>query len=365
MKRFVTPFLSYVGGCSTVPPASVLDEVSQATPVVLTGLTVIGPDGAASEPMDLAMADGRISEIVPTGTQGWESTEQVDLNGHWAVPAFIDSHVHLAYLEVASEMADGGVAAAVDLAAPVSFFSTDTDAVDMIRSGPMITPVGGYPTQSWGSDGYGLECADADAVEAGIRTLAGLDAGVVKVPIGQGTELSDAQLERAVATASELGLPIVSHATTEEGAARAAAAGVGALAHTPTVSLSDDTVLAWSGGAVISTLRAFGGSSDTIQNLGRLHQAGSTVLYGTDMGNLQTPGIVEAELLAMQQAGMSPLQIIGSGTWVPAAWWGLGDLGTLESGKQASLLIVATNPLEDVGTLATPTQVWIDGSRRD
>jgi imidazolonepropionase-like amidohydrolase len=143
------------------------------------------------------------------------------------------------------------------------------------------------------------------------------------------------------------------------------AAGVAGLAHTPTSILTDETVEAWSGGAVITTLQAFGGGSSTLDNLGRLQQAGSTVLYGTDMGNVRTPGIVGSELELMLQAGMSPLQIVAAGTWVPAAWWGLSELGSLEAGKQASVVIVETNPLDDVSVLASPSQVWIDGIRRD
>ena len=199
----------------------------------------------------------------------------------------------------------------------------------------------------------------------GIGHLASLGAGVIKVPIGQGVELTDAQLTQAVESAAELGLPIVSHALSDEDTARAAAWGIHALAHTPTSSLSEATILAWSKGAVITTLRAFGGSATTLENLRQFHEAGATILYGTDMGNLRTPGIVESELQAMAQAGMTPLQIIAAGTWTPATWWGLETLGTLEVGNQASLLIVPNNPLDDASILASPSQVWIDGARRD
>ena len=354
-------FLSACTGA--VPGAAAAPQVPD--PVILSGLIVVGPEGPSSEPMDLALADGLITEIVPTGSRDWGESERIELNAHWATPAFVDSHVHLTYLSVASEMADGGVAAAVDLAAPQTSLQADFNVLDMVQSGPMITPIGGYPTQSWGSNGYGLECADSDAVEAAIRQLASEGAGVVKLPIGLGVELSDDQLTRAVAIADELGLPTVSHATSEAGAARAAAAGVDALAHMPTEALSDKTIQMWSTEAVIPTLRAFGGSSTTLENLRRLHEAGTTVLYGTDMGNLRTPGIVEVELLAMVSAGMSPLEVIGAGTWEPAEWWGLEPLGLLEAGRQASLIITDVNPIEEISALSQPTQVWIDGVRRE
>ena len=42
--------------------------------------------------------------------------------------------------------------------------------------------------------------------------------------------------------------------------------------------------------AVVSTLAAFGGSPAAVDNLRRLHAAGATVLYGTDLGNTRDAG---------------------------------------------------------------------------
>ena len=55
------------------------------------------------------------------------------------------------------------------------------------------------------------------------------------------------------------------------------------------------------------------------------------------------------EIEMMQEAGMSALQIIQAGTRNAAAVIGLGDqLGTLEPGKIADILIVEGDPLTDL-----------------
>jgi imidazolonepropionase-like amidohydrolase len=286
----------------------------------------------------------------------------IDASGQWVAPAFIDSHVHLLYLPAASEMAANGVAGVVDLAAPTEIFATSLAPLRAVVAGPMITAIAGYPTQSWGAGGYGRECADAAAAVAAVKELHALGAGVIKLPITEAPQLDDAALMAAVAAAHELGLPVVSHALSDEQARRAAAVGVDVLAHTPTEMLSAKTVQAWSGRTVISTLRAFGGSAVTLANLQALKAAGATVLYGTDFGNTSTPGVDLGELMLLQAVGLTPEEIVAAGTSAPAGRWvGLGELGAVAVGKDASVMLLASDPLVDPRVLASPTAVVIRG----
>lgn len=324
--------------------------------LLLDGGTVVGL-GAA----DVRVEDGTITamgELTPIVGE-----KVIDATGKWISAAFIDSHVHLLYLPEASEMAAGGVAAVVDLAAPTDIFTTSLAPLRLVAAGPMITAVQGYPTQSWGSGGYGRECVDAAAAVAAVKQLHALGAGVIKLPITDGPQLDDAALAAAAAQAHELGLMVVSHALSDDQARRAAVAGVDVLAHTPTEALSAKTVQAWSGRTVISTLRAFGGSTATLANLKALRAAGVTVLYGTDFGNTTTPGIDGGELMLLQAAGLTPQEIVTAGTSAPASRWpGLGaPLGAVAVGKDASVLLLAADPLVDPLTLASPTMVLIRG----
>jgi imidazolonepropionase-like amidohydrolase len=89
-------------------------------------------------------------------------------------------------------------------------------------------------------------------------------------------------------------------------------------------------------------------------NLMRLVGAGIPVAMGTDAGNpltLHGPSIY-AEMEAMQSAGMTPSQILMSATRTGATAMGrASDLGTLEKGKIADILIVSADPTTDIRNL--------------
>ncbi len=307
------------------------------------------------ESADIAVADGKIVAVGRVEEGG----EEVAIPGTWLAPAFIDSHVHLAYRP--ADLSTGGVAAAVDLAAPLDFFAEDLSPLRLLRAGPMITALGGYPTQSWGRYGYGREVGDPTAATAAVGELALAGAQLIKLPITGEPQLGEEELRAVVEEAHRRGLKVVSHALGDHEASLAATVGVDALAHTPVELLDSRTIEAWGKGAVITTLSAFGGRSSTLDNLRRLQAAGATLLYGTDYGNTTTAGIDLQEILYLQEAGMSGAEILASGTSTPAAYWGFSELGSLEAGKAASLLVLSADPSKKPEVLASPLQVIIDG----
>jgi imidazolonepropionase-like amidohydrolase len=330
--------------------------------VSIRAVTVVGgaSDGLV---VDVIAVDGVITAM----GEGLAGADAWDGEGRFLAPAFIDSHVHLAYLPQVEEMAAGGVAAAIDLAAPLDFLAADHSPLRVLASGPMITAVGGYPTRSWGSDGYGLECSDAEDAAAGVSQLHAKGARLIKLPITSAPVLDDDALRAAADAAHTLGLRVVSHAMSDDEAAQARSVGVDALAHTPTASLESATVGAWSDGAVISTLRAFGGSATTVDNLRALREAGATVLYGTDFGNTRTAGIDATELSLLVEAGLSPAEVMAAGTSAPAAWWGLdgpGGLGEVAVGRAASFLLLERDPRDGVDAWEAVDAVFVDGLQR-
>ena len=82
-------------------------------------------------------------------------------------------------------------------------------------------------------------------------------------------------------------------------------------------------------------------------NLRRLHLAGVPVAMGTDAGNpltLHGPAVY-AELEAMEAAGLSPMEVLVAATRNGARAMGRGDdLGTVEPGRAADLLVLAADP---------------------
>ncbi len=258
-------------------------------------------------------------------------------------PPIIDSHVHLSFDPVAERLAAHGVAAAVDLAAPERALGAGAP-ITVLRAGPMLTHPGGYPLDAWGSDGYGLGCADERCVKDTVDRLAREGARVIKVAL-DGDGLDPALLPAAVAAAHAHHLKVAAHALSDASAAAAASAGVDVLAHTPVEPLADATVAAWRGRAVISTLAAFGGSDAAVANLRALRAAGATVLYGTDLGNLRVDGPSGDELALLRAAGLDDAAIAAAMTTTPAAYWGIAF------DPKTTYLVVDRDPRRDARVL--------------
>lgn len=284
----------------------------------------------------------------------------------WIMPAIIDSHVHLAFWEVGTALADHGVAGAVDLAAPLDRFPAlvaPDYPITVIGAGPMITEPHGYPLDQWGPDGFGVGCADARCVDETVAALASAGARVIKVPIAE-DGLAPELVPAVVAAAHARKLPVAAHALSDAEAALAAKAGCDILAHTPIDPLSDATVAAWKGRVVISTLAAFGGTDAAVDNLRRLRAAGATVLYGTDLGNLRDDGPSADEVALLAKAGLDAPAILAAMTTAPAAYWHFDRLGAIEAGKEASFVIVDRDPRTDATAILHRRAVWLRGVKR-
>jgi len=316
---------------------------------------LVGARAPGGQVIELRVEGGRVAARGASVDRS--GAEVIDAEGAYVVPGLIDSHVHLAYLPAGEALARRGVAGVVDLAAPLHHVGSE-QPLEVRWSGPMITAVGGYPTTSWGAGGYGLSCVGAEACAARVDQVVAAGATVVKVPLDPEPALTDPELTAVVARAHAAGVKVVGHALTDAGAARAARLGVDALAHVPVEALSDATVAAWSDGVVVATLGAFGGEAP--RNARRLHAAGATLLYGTDLGNTRVQGIDVAELARMVEAGMEPAEVLAAATSRAAAFWGMADLGSLRVGARGVVVLVANDPaasVEGLRGLASPQRV--------
>lgn len=85
---------------------------------------------------------------------------------------------------------------------------------------------------------------------------------------------------------------------------------------------------------------------------------------GTDVGNSwMTPGVVyHHELELYQRAGLPPLEILAMATRNGAAALGiLDDVGTLEPGKRADLVVLTRSPAQDIRSMAEIEAVYLGG----
>lgn len=352
--------LSVTACGTTSAPVAPLDDGDTGEASI--GLALCGARIAGGDAVDLEIDGANVSAVLPSG----ESTrcsgpDGVDLRGKWLAPAFIDSHVHLAYFDASDGLARGGVAAAVDLAAPIDFLERSFDSLRVIAAGPMITAPAGYPTQSWGAGGYGWEVEDADEAVGAVEELRDRGARLIKIPLNGEPMLSDEVITAVIDRAHELEMKVAVHALDDAQALRGAALGADLLAHVPTEELSEATLEAWRGRALVPTLAAFGARPAAIDNVSALREHGVTVLYGTDLGNSRELGIQPSEIAAMMSAGFDGRAVLEAGTAAPAAYWGLDDLGELETGKTASLVVLDADPLLEPMTLGEPAAAMLDG----
>ena len=316
--------------------------------VVLVGLLALVAACGAPQVERTIEVDGERITRIPPNTIVW--------------PSIVDSHVHLAYWPVADELARRGIGAVVDLAAP----EIPKSSLHVIASGPMLTRPGGYPLDSWGADGYGIGCADAACIDAMIDRIAASGARVLKIALDE-NGLDPALVPHAVRSAHAKKLKVAVHALSDRAAMLAATAGADLLAHTPVEPLRAETIAAWKNGAVVSTLAAFAGPagepSSAIENLRALRAAGTTVLYGTDLGNLRDAGPSEDEISLLARAGLSDPAIVDAMTTTAARYWGL-PFGSITVGSEATLLVLERDPREDVRVLLAPRAVWLRGVRQ-
>lgn len=94
----------------------------------------------------------------------------------------------------------------------------------------------------------------------------------------------------------------------------------------------------------------------------KAHEMGTKIAVGTDGG----PGDAMTELAELVDCGLSPMDAIVAGSRNTAdALMILDQVGTIEAGKRADLLVLRTNPLEDITVLQDPENIDLVMARGD
>ena len=99
----------------------------------------------------------------------------------------------------------------------------------------------------------------------------------------------------------------------------------------------------------------------------RMRSAGVRLVAGSDSAwGVQTMGQFYNEVDAQVDAGMTPMEAIVSATSDSArSCWVDGEVGTLEEGKQADVLVVDGDPSQDIAALKDVVDVFQDGTLVD
>ena len=372
-------------------------------------------DGTGTPALENAVVVIEESKIVEVGEEGEVDiprgidVEEIDCSGMTVLPGLIDSHVHLAlgagdyYEEMfsnsdahqlicgvinARSILDAGITTVKDCGARnrVAFDLREASERGLIEtprlllSGRSITMTGGH---------FYFCNAVADGYEEVRKTARGLlkeGADFIKVMAsGGGTRGTDPgrpsysveELRGAVEVAHRAGKTVSVHCHATEAIINAIEAEVDVIEHCSFLEsdgkrlrhrFREDVAqeIAKKGIYVDHVLPVFAQDIERLkwgfENLEGLREQGVKILAGSDDLFLDWMGSLPLTLELMVRGGMSPMEAIQTATSRAAkAMKAEERIGTLEKGKEADLIAVEGNPLEDMKALVSVRMVMKGG----
>ncbi len=359
---------------------------SQNDIIVLKNCVLIDGTGASPRPSSEIMIKGdKLAKIADSGKIKIPGDAKVlDLKGAVVLPGFINAHVHGAYNSSnLQNWLNGGVTTVRDLG-PIGtddFIKTRDELnknnknARIVSATPIMSPPGGYG----GSDYY-------DSPEdARNKVLEYIDMGVDIIKFSIEDDLQGRQwtlpayeeVKSIIDTAHSENKKTSVHIMHARNLRWAIDAGVDDVAHMVAEPVEPGIIsdmvkknIYW-----VPTLELIKGVSEmhsldwdvvAIENLSKFYKAGGKIALGTDFGGYMCDfdkGFPETEVLLMQKAGMKNMDIIVAGTKNAAFVCGLGDeIGTIEEGKKADMLVVDGDPLSDIKVLFNANMVIHNGT---
>jgi imidazolonepropionase-like amidohydrolase len=379
------------------------------TVALLEGRVIVG-DGRVFEKASVLVEGDRIVRVSAKRLTAPKSARRIPLAGCTLLPGFIDAHIHicmdagpdpiagalqetvaLATLKAAKHaretlmagvttVRDMGGRDGVDLGLKQAIRMGLVPGPRMLVSGRLICMTGGHGWQ------VGCEADGVDAVRRAAREQikSGVDivklmatGGVLTPAVEPGSEqYTEAELRAGIEEAHKVGKRTATHAMGTRGILNALRAGIDSIEHGVYLDEEAVALMKKRGVPLIPTIAALyhietrglaaGIPAFAVEKTSRVkpfhlaslrlaHEAGLDVAAGTDAGtpfNRHGENLMEIKLL-VDYGGFSAAAAIEAGTRVSAKVLGLEkDLGTVEEGKLADLVVVEGNPLEDIGRLA-------------
>ena len=390
-----------------------------AVPLAIVNATIIDGTGAAPISGGTVVIRGdRISAVGPASEVAVPADARViDAGGGTAMPGIINAHVHSSFSPFLRGLVflTKGVTSVCNVGAPLDKMAQlgqerdgrGSPAARGFRAGPILTAPGGYPGPVSGLS-HAYEVKDPNEARSAVADLVDRGADVIKIALETGSGdnrwpvLSLEQVRAIVSEAHARGRLVRAHLQQNEMLDRAIQGGVDVIDHVPFPPLSDaEFVRAFEGGikllplapeleaqlaeavgrgmVLVPTLdvmtrpmRALrtgvpAEGQDPIgfvlQVVGRYRSLGGVVALGNDYpGSGIESGMPIREMELLLEAGLTPMEVIEAGTRHAAEACGHGDeLGTLEPGRLADVIVVDGDPLTDIGAMGRVSTVVIGG----
>jgi imidazolonepropionase-like amidohydrolase len=372
---------------------------------------------------DVVVDGERIVAVEPHRPRPATTGERsIDGAGRTLLPGLIDAHAHYTfdptegYLPAIARRSDAEIVllaashAARALRAGIttargagSIRNLETVLRDAIAAGHIPGPrllVAGSAIGTTGGHGhqFGLEADGPQALVTATRRVVRDGADVVKVVASEAAmltstglapgrmvhgapELTEDELRAIVEAAAELRVGVMSHAQDGESVRRSAAAGVTSVEHAWMADERAIEAVLEAGAWLVPTLvvtdvnRTLEGLTplqrERQDHIERTHRRstetavrlGVPLATGTDTGEVGvTADMVWREIALLHEHGASPMAAIQAATSSAARLLGLGDdVGTVEPGRRADLVLVDGDPLADLGRLVDPALVMQAG----
>ena len=371
----------------------------QEPTLVIENSRVIVGTGVVKDVATVVIAGDRIQSVL-TKSPHLKAVKRIDARGRTLMPGLIDTHIHFglsgqsrvafrAQMETSppkylKDFIQHGVTTVKSLADPLDLvleLRTMVNEGDILGPrillvGPCFTAPGGHPVATLGQDEGAIEVDDENTARKEVRRLRekGVDAIKAVLEGGGGWGMPDtlprlsANVLRAIVDeAHKHKLPATVHTHREQDVLDAVEAGADGVEHgVSDATLSDNRVanlllernVNYTPTLWIMRIGSLASESEsfeiTKQNLKFLSDKGVRISLGTDtLCSMPRPGLnTIQEMEFMAEAGLTPEKIIRAGTRNAAEHLGLlDDLGTVEPGKIADLIIVAGDPLKDISCL--------------
>ncbi len=354
-------------------------------------------DGAGAEPLAdsaIIVRDGMIETVgAAIDTPVADDCEVIDATGRTVMPGLIEGHAHVggdpASQQVLRLSLQRGITTVCSVSAnPKGIALRDGINAGFIRgcarlvAGCVVTPTFGHVRFRTADGPWEVRKAVREMVAAGADFIKTAASGGFwgKDEACSARNYTYAELRALVDEAHAWERPVVVHAHTQPGINNAIRAGVDQIHHgafidedgvrgildhdlwyMPTLRVtSDRNIAAWPDRPWMAADMK---QAQPIHREGaRLaHELGVKIAFGTDYpGAKDAWAIGDAALWELQEltwVGLSPMEAIVAATKTTAEAYRLDDLGTLQPGKSADLLVVDGNPLENVGILYDQTSI--------
>lgn len=361
--------------------------------------------------------DGRIAAVGPAAdAPNAPGAERIEARGKTLMPGLINSHAHLSWdgihelsqqsmydrPEIRAYKAAGnmlkslraGITLVRDLGVHDANLYTKQAVAQGLFPGPRLLVSGEAIIQTGGHTYWVCrEASGPDEMRRAVRDQVRGGADLIKIMACHDTlEFTDEELAAVIDEAHRNKLPITAHATFDACIRRVAEFGIDCVEHGG--SMSDETIqllldrklpIVTTFSALViqadpEIARAFGipdwkvaerqravADTSRFDGLVRAAKAGVPIVFGTDAGS---PAVehdrLVPELGFMVEVGVCPdaMDALRSITARAAVLSGLGEeIGTLEAGKAADLIVVNGRPDEDLAALERVEMTFIDGKR--